>query len=275
MTQTHISFIGGGNMARSIIGGLVAKGYPAKRIHASAPSDATRQALAADFGINVSAENSEACALADVLILSVKPQVILDVSAKLKDSLKPGALVISVAAGVTCDSLKSRLGHATPLVRCMPNTPALVRRGVSGLFATAEVTPAQQQQAEAILSAVGQVYWLDEEAQIDAVTAVSGSGPAYFFLFMEAMVDSAVKLGLPRETALRMALETAAGAAELAGASELSLAELRRRVTSPGGTTERAISVFDNRDLRGIVDEAMTACAERAKTLARELAAKH
>lgn len=273
MTAAKIGFIGGGNMARSIIGGLLGKGYRPEHIMASAPSTATRESLTADFGINVSEDNQAVCAFADALVLAVKPQKLIPVCRELKHSLKSETLLISVAAGITCNTIKAQFEESTPLVRCMPNTPSLVSRGVSGLFASAEVDEAQRAQAEAILASVGQVYWLAEETLLNAVTAVSGSGPAYFFLFMEAMVEGGTKLGLSPEMARAMALETAAGAAKLAASGDVELRELRRRVTSPGGTTERAIAVFEARQLRSTVEEAMLACAERAKTLADELGA--
>ncbi len=271
MTAANIGFIGGGNMARSIIGGLIQQSYDPEKILVCAPSESTRSALAEDFGVGVAEDNSRACAFAEVIVLAVKPQQLVAVCQTLQPALRADTLVISVAAGVTCATIKTHLGCAVPLVRCMPNTPSQVGRGVSGLFASVEVDERQKAQAETILGAVGQAYWLAEEQLLDAVTAVSGSGPAYFFLFMEAMADAGQKMGLPPEVALAMALETAAGAAQLAASSNLGLAELRRRVTSPGGTTERALAVFEARGLRATVDEAMQACAERAQVLAREL----
>ena len=186
MTHPRITFIGAGNMATSLIGGLLAQGIPASHIRASDPGAEQRAKVAAEFGIELFESNAEAIAGADVVVLATKPQVLKGVSQALAPSLQPGQLIVSIAAGITCASLASWLGDVA-IVRCMPNTPALLRQGVSGLYANAKVSAAQRQQAEQLLSAVGLALWLDEEQLIDAVTAVSGSGPAYFFLLIEAM----------------------------------------------------------------------------------------
>ena len=179
MNTTRIAFIGAGNMAASLIGGLRAKGLEASQIRASDPGEQTRAKVAAEHGIQVFADNAEAIEGVDVIVLAVKPQAMKAVCQALRPSLKPQQLMVSIAAGITCSSMNSWLG-AQPIVRCMPNTPALLRQGVSGLYATAEVSAQQRQQAEELLSAVGIALWLDQEQQLDAVTAVSGSGPAYF-----------------------------------------------------------------------------------------------
>ena len=240
MSNMRIAFIGAGNMASSLIGGLLAKGLDAAQIRASDPGAETRARVSAEHGIELFADNAQAVQDADVIVIAVKPQVMKAVCQDLRAHLEPHQLLISIAAGITCTSLQNWLGNQ-PLVRCMPNTPALLGKGVSGLFATAAVTAEQRQQAEDLLSAVGIAVWVDTEAQIDAVTAVSGSGPAYFFLLIEAMADAGVKLGLPREVAKQLAEQTALGAAHMAVASDVDAAELRRRVTSPAGTTEAAI----------------------------------
>ena len=188
----------------------------------------------------------------------------------LQPNLQDGQLIVSIAAGITCASLQSWVG-ARPVVRCMPNTPALLRQGVSGLYATAEVSDTQRQQAEQLLSAVGTALWLDQEQQLDAVTAVSGSGPAYFFLLIEAMTAAGEKLGLPRETASQLTLQTALGAARMAVASDVDAAELRRRVTSPAGTTEAAIKSFQASGFEAIVEQALQAAATRSAELAEQL----
>ncbi|MBD1585320.1 pyrroline-5-carboxylate reductase [Pseudomonas typographi] len=270
MSDTHIAFIGSGNMAASLIGGLRAQGVDASRIRASDPGADKRVQLAAEYGIAMFADNAEAAAGAEVVVLAVKPQMMKAVCEALKPALQPQQLVVSVAAGITCHSLAQWLGER-PIVRCMPNTPALVREGASGLYATAQVSPGQRQQATQLLEAVGVALWLDEEPQLDAVTAVSGSGPAYFFLLMEAMTAAGEQLGLPRETAARLTLQTALGAARMALGSDVDAAELRRRVTSPGGTTEAAIRAFQAGGFEALASKALGAAAARSVELAEQL----
>ncbi|MHC8413568.1 pyrroline-5-carboxylate reductase [Pseudomonas sp. Hz4] len=270
MSKTRIAFIGAGNMAASLIGGLRAKGLDAAQIRASDPGAETRAKVNAEHGVEVFADNSEAIQGADVVVLAVKPQAMKAVCEAIRPSLKPNQLVVSIAAGITCASMNNWLG-AQPIVRCMPNTPALLRQGVSGLFATAEVNAEQRQQAEELLSAVGIALWLNEEQQLDAVTAVSGSGPAYFFLLIEAMTAAGVKLGLPPETAAQLTLQTALGAAQMAVASDVDAAELRRRVTSPAGTTEAAIKSFQAGGFEALVEKALGAAAHRSAEMAEQL----
>ncbi|SDA29007.1 pyrroline-5-carboxylate reductase [Pseudomonas sp. NFPP10] len=270
MNTTRIAFIGAGNMAASLIGGLRAKGLEASQIRASDPGEQTREKVAAEHGIQVFADNAEAIEGVDVIVLAVKPQAMKAVCQALRPSLKPQQLVVSIAAGITCSSMNSWLG-AQPIVRCMPNTPALLRQGVSGLYATAEVSAQQRQQAEELLSAVGIALWLDQEQQLDAVTAVSGSGPAYFFLLIEAMTAAGEKLGLPRETAAQLTLQTALGAAHMAVSSDVDAAELRRRVTSPAGTTEAAIKSFQAGGFEALVEKALGAAAHRSAEMAEQL----
>lgn len=271
MNLPNICFIGGGNMARSIIGGLIARGNAAQNITVCDPQLDTLNKLQVDFGANISQDNAAAVAAADMIVLAVKPQVIGSVCRELASHLSPGVLVISIAAGINCTSLASWLGGNTAIVRCMPNTPALVGEGASGLFATAKVTDAQRQEAEGIMAAVGLVAWVEQEDLMDAVTAVSGSGPAYFFLAMEAMIEAGISQGLAPATAHALTLQTALGAAKLAQHSPNSVAELRKKVMSPGGTTEQAILSFENNELRRIYAEAMQACADRARAMAQEL----
>lgn len=270
MNTTRIAFIGAGNMAASLIGGLRAKGLEASQIRASDPGEQTRAKVAAEHGIQVFADNAEAIEGVDVIVLAVKPQAMKAVCQALRPSLKPQQLVVSIAAGITCSSMNSWLG-AQPIVRCMPNTPALLRQGVSGLYATAEVSAQQRQQAEELLSAVGIALWLDQEQQLDAVTAVSGSGPAYFFLLIEAMTAAGEKLGLPRKTAAQLTLQTALGAAHMAVSSDVDAAELRRRVTSPAGTTEAAIKSFQAGGFEALVEKALGAAAHRSAEMAEQL----
>lgn len=272
MTHPTIGFIGAGNMAASLIGGLVAQGFNPQRLFAADPNTAALQALAGQHGIQPCADNAAVVAQAEVLVLAVKPQVMKAVLAELAPAVQARRpLVISIAAGISIASLCQWLGGELPVVRCMPNTPALVQRGASGLYANAQVSPAQRAQAEAILQAVGIALWLDSEAQIDAVTAVSGSGPAYFFLLMEAMTAAGEQLGLAPATARALTLQTALGAAEMAVTSDVDAAELRRRVTSPGGTTERAIAHFEQSGLLDIVAGALQAAAVRSQELSEQL----
>ncbi|MHC8347325.1 pyrroline-5-carboxylate reductase [Pseudomonas sp. RT6P73] len=270
MSKTCIAFIGAGNMAASLIGGLRAKGLDAAQIRASDPGAETRAKVQAEHGIEVFADNADAIQDADVVVLAVKPQAMKAVCEAIRPSLKPNQLVVSIAAGITCASMNNWLG-AQPIVRCMPNTPALLRQGVSGLFATAEVNAEQRQQAEELLSAVGIALWLNEEQQLDAVTAVSGSGPAYFFLLIEAMTAAGVKLGLPADIAAQLTVQTALGAAHMAVASDVDAAELRRRVTSPAGTTEAAIKSFQAGGFEALVEKALGAAAHRSAEMAEQL----
>ncbi|NBA98661.1 pyrroline-5-carboxylate reductase [Pseudomonas sp. R5(2019)] len=270
MSKTRIAFIGAGNMAASLIGGLLAKGLEASQIRASDPGAEQRAKVSAEHGIELFESNAQAIEGADVVVLAVKPQAMKAVCEALKPSLKPQQLVVSIAAGITCASMNNWLG-AQPIVRCMPNTPALLRQGVSGLYATAGVSAQQRQQAEELLCAVGIALWLEQEQQLDAVTAVSGSGPAYFFLLIEAMTAAGEKLGLPREIAERLTLQTALGAAHMAVSSDVDAAELRRRVTSPAGTTEAAIKSFQADGFEALVEKALGAAAHRSAEMAEQL----
>lgn len=270
MNNLRIAFIGAGNMAASLIGGLLAQGMPSGNIHASEPSSQRRQQLTDDFGIHVHADNATACTRADIILLAVKPQIMRDVCLALAPALQPGQLIISIAAGINCASLQQWLGHL-PVVRCMPNTPALLQQGISGLYAAAQVSDTQRQQAAAIMNAVGSSVWVAEEQLLDAVTAVSGSGPAYFFLLIEAMTDAGVRLGLDAATAARLACHTALGAAHMACQSDVDVASLRAQVTSPQGTTDAAIRSFEADGFRPMVERALQAAANRSAELSCEL----
>lgn len=269
--NTKIAFIGAGNMAKAIIGGLIAEGFSPNDLSASGPRLETLEKVGSDYGISISTDNASTAAKADVIVLSVKPQMLKEVALGLTSSLAHKPLIISLAAGITTDSINTWLGGEQAIVRCMPNTPSQVRVGASGLFANANVSDAQKSTTNAILGAVGIVQWVDDEALINPVTAVSGSGPAYFFLMMEAMIDAGVGLGLNRESATELTLQTALGAAILAKQSDVDVAELRRRVTSPKGTTEQAINSFENDQIRAIFARAMTACSNRAVELSEIL----
>jgi len=268
---SKIAFIGAGNMAKAIIGGLVAEGFKRINVIASGPRQEALDKVAAEFGINITIDNSAAATQAEIVVLAVKPQMLKEVCLGLVDSLGHKPLIISLVAGITTESIGNWLGADHAIVRCMPNTPSQLRVGASGLFANNHVSPAQRSSANAILGAVGIVQWVKDEALINPVTAVSGSGPAYFFLMMEAMIDAGVELGLTRESATELTLQTALGAAILAKQSDVNVAELRRRVTSPKGTTEQAINSFENDQIRAMVSRAMTACSNRAVELSELL----
>lgn len=270
MNNPIIAFVGAGNMAASLIGGLRAQGVAASAIRASEPGSEQRARLQQEHGIVTFADNGEAIKGADLIVLAVKPQIMKAVCLDLAPHLAANQVIISIAAGISCASLENWLGER-PVVRCMPNTPALLRQGVSGLFANLRVNAAQKAQAEQVLSAVGLALWLDEETQLDAVTAVSGSGPAYFFLLIEAMTTAGEQLGLPRETAARLSIQTALGAARMASESDVDAAELRRRVTSPNGTTEAAIKTFQAGGFEALVQQALNAAANRSAELAEQL----
>lgn len=272
MTNHTLSFIGGGNMACSLIGGLIADGWPVDRLRVADPNPEQCKALASRFGIATETDNLAAAQSADVLLLAVKPQVMREVAqniAKTVQARRP--LVISIAAGIRASDLDRWLGGDCPIVRCMPNTPAMVQSGATGLFATARVTMAQRDLAENILRAVGLTLWLDDEGLMDAVTALSGSGPAYFFLIMEALQAAGVQLGLPADTARLLTLQTAFGAAKMALESDEDAGTLRQRVTSPGGTTERALQVMEAGNLRDLMQKALTAARDRSRELADQL----
>ncbi|PWV62306.1 pyrroline-5-carboxylate reductase [Plasticicumulans acidivorans] len=268
MTRSPITFIGGGNMARSLIGGLLADGFPAAALRVAEPLAQSRETLRAQFGVQTFEHNQEAIAEAGVVVFAVKPQILAEVARELAEPIQHARpLVVSIAAGVRLGDLDRWLGGHVALVRAMPNTPALVKSGATALFAAAGVSAEQRQRAESILRAVGLTVWVDEEAQLDAVTALSGSGPAYFFLLMEAMEAAARELGLPAATARLLTLQTAFGAAKIALESNESPADLRAHVTSPKGTTEAAIKEFQQADTAGIVTRALGAAARRSREL--------
>ncbi|MCZ6828855.1 MAG: pyrroline-5-carboxylate reductase [Gammaproteobacteria bacterium] len=272
MDELQIAFIGAGNMATSIIGGLIEQGMPASNLRASDPFPESLQRLQQTAPITTSAENSEVVAGADVVILAVKPQVMAQVTRDISAAVSAAnAVVISIAAGITIASLQAGLGEPTAIVRCMPNTPALLRAGATALYANASTSEQQRISAGDILAAVGSVCWVEQEEQLDAVTALSGSGPAYFFLFMEAMTEAGAKLGLDEATSRDLALQTGLGACRMATEGDVDLRELRRRVTSPGGTTESAVQSFEKANLRGIVAAAMQAALDRAREMSREM----
>ncbi len=275
MNNGKIVFIGGGNMARSLIGGLVADGLSADNIHVLDTQKAVRQTLKQTFAVQVHDDLASAVASADVIVLAVKPQQMQDVVKSLASVSPANALLISIAAGIRLADLGRWLQKDAAIVRAMPNTPSLVQAGATALFANNHVSEQQREQAEAILRAVGLALWLDNETKMDAVTALSGSGPAYFFLVMEAMENAAIELGLPQETARLLCLETAFGAAKMALESGVPAATLRQQVTSPGGTTERAIHELEDGGLHGLFENALVAAALRARELGDQLGQDH
>lgn len=271
MLEQNISFIGAGNMAHSLIGGLLADGFPATRLRAADPNADRRNELQTRWSIRCHEDNAEAVADADVIVLAVKPQLLSTVSREISARVLAGSpLLISIAAGIRSADIARWVGGAPAIVRVMPNTPALLGCGASGLFGNAAATPAQRETAEAILRAVGVTVWLEQESQLDAVTAVSGSGPAYFFLLMELVEKQAVRLGLPPDSARILTLQTALGAARMALESEESVGDLRRRVTSPGGTTEAALEILSEPAFANTLNRALAAAAKRAAELADE-----
>ncbi|MEJ2316766.1 MAG: pyrroline-5-carboxylate reductase [Gammaproteobacteria bacterium] len=272
MKEKSIAFIGAGNMAGALIRGLLKDGHPAERIIAMDPDRRKLDAFSSESNINCTTDSSSAVSAADVVVLAVKPQVMADVAQQLAPAVrKYRPLVLSVAAGIRIEHLRHWLGDDCAIVRTMPNTPAMLQAGATGLFASDTVSDEQRSLAESIMRAAGITIWVEHEGLIDAVTAVSGSGPAYFFLFMEQMIRSAQSLGLGEEEATLLTLQTALGAARMALESDDSPATLRAKVTSPGGTTEQAIRVFEQEGLERILKQAMTAARDRSIELSSQL----
>lgn len=269
--DVRLCFIGGGNMASSIIGGLVSSGWQADHITVADPSDVQRRKLESETGVRCTHDNAAAVEGADVVIWAVKPQVLQQavesIAARLAD-IKP--MMISIAAGIPASSTISWAGTKLPLVRVMPNTPALIGKGVSGLFATDETSESQRQLATSIMRAVGEVVWVDNEQLIDAVTGVSGSGPAYFFKLMELMIEEGIAAGLDPANARKLVVETGIGAASLLQHSDLSAAELRRQVTSPNGTTQAGIEAMEAGGIDEAVRRGVRAAISRSEELSNE-----
>ena len=271
LDSPRIAFIGGGNMARSLIGALIKAGQPADHLRVSEPNAELRTELHRDFGIAAFDNANDACVDADAVLIAVKPQLFKLVCTELVSALagcKP--LIISIAAGITIAQIDGWLGSGNAIVRCMPNTPALIGAGATGLHANAATSAEQRVQAESILGRAGITRWIDDEALIDVVTALSGSGPAYFFLLAEALENAAVEQGLPRETARALATQTCLGAGRMLTESGESPEALRKRVTSPNGTTHAAVTAFEHGGLRELVDSAVIAATERGRELAAQ-----
>ena len=259
-------------MARSLIGALMRHGADAATLSVAEPRADARDELAREFGVRAFADNADAVAGADCVLLAVKPQMMRAVCAQLAEPLRSARpLLISIAAGIRIEQMERWLDARLAIVRCMPNTPALIGAGATGLCANARAGAAQRALAERILGAAGIVRWIDDEAQMDAVTALSGSGPAYFFLLVEAMEDAAVSLGLPRETARALAAQTCLGAGRMLAEGDEPAARLRTRVTSPHGTTEAALRAFAEGGFHELVAHAMNAAERRGGELSAAL----
>jgi len=268
--KPRLAFIGGGNMAKSLIGGLIDKGFSSRCISVSDPVEKNLDQLNRKFGIATTSDNSIAAKDVDLIVLCVKPQILESVCRELQASLNQTPPAISIAAGIPLSLLMDWLGEDTPIIRCMPNTPALVQSGAAGMFANQKVDKKLRNLAEEIFDAVGLCCWLEKEEDIDLVTAVSGSGPAYFFLFMEAMEKVAIDLGLNQEISRKLIIQTVLGAAKMAAESDMNPSELRSCVTSPGGTTEKAVNAFLEGDIMGLFNKAMNKALERATEMAKE-----
>jgi pyrroline-5-carboxylate reductase len=262
-----ITFIGGGNMASALISGLANPPRSDLQIHVVDPDEAARDRLQTTFDLTAFTDPVAAVSSADVVLLAVKPQIMPTVLDELSGHVQPGQLVLSIAAGVTVESIEARLGSGLAVVRCMPNTPALIGHGIAGMTAGRHCTASQKALAEEILSAASEVVWLEDENLMDAVTAISGTGPAYYFLLTEVLAKVARELGLPDATADRLAAVTSFGAGAMIASSPDEAEELRRRVTSPGGTTEAAMAVLENGSFRQLMRQAIRAARDRSREL--------
>jgi len=268
MSFPRIALIGCGNMGRSLAGGLVRAGWGADAVHGVDPEPDQRDKLRLQTGVNATADGAAAVSRADVVILAVKPQGMKGTVLELAQAVRQRQpLVITVAAGVRIESIHAWIGASVPLVRAMPNTPALLGAGATGLYCTAGVSAPQRQMAERILGAVGIVQWVEREELLDVITALSGSGPAYFFLLMEGLIQAGVELGLTPAQATALTVQTALGAARMAATGTEDPMELRRRVTSPGGTTEQGVRVLEESGLREILARAVEAARRRAEEM--------
>ncbi|QIR15166.1 pyrroline-5-carboxylate reductase [Shewanella aestuarii] len=270
MTQAKICFIGAGNMTRSIVSGIVKSGYPSHLVHATNPSQAKLDALKADFGIEVSNENTQAAAEADVIVLSVKPQLMQQVCEQMQHLDLSNKLIITIAAGITASRYSDYFNQPIKLIRTMPNTPTQLGVGMTGLYADASISAEHKAICQTLMQTGGKVLWVDKEEDLNQVIALAGSSPAYFFLFIEAMIESGIKMGMDAANARALAEQAALGAAQMVIENQdLSLATLRNNVTSKGGTTAQAIATFEQGDLRGLVDQAMNNCVDRAEEMAK------
>ncbi|MBF8268419.1 MAG: Pyrroline-5-carboxylate reductase [Gammaproteobacteria bacterium] len=271
MKRAQICCIGCGNMGRSLLGGILANGYPLPLLCGADPDPAQRETIRTLFGIETLADNREAIENARIVILAVKPQLMAATVKGIAPALvKLRPLIISVAAGIRLSAITGLLRQELPVIRAMPNTPALIQAGATALYANAQVTDEHKESAETIMRSVGTVVWVEHESVLDTVTALSGSGPAYFFLVMEILEKAAIDMGLHPDQARLLTLETALGAAKMALESNLDTASLRRQVTSPGGTTERALAVLTQGKIEALFQQALKAAQQRSIELADE-----
>ena len=274
MSNKHIAVLGGGNMGRALIGGMLRRGTRPEHISIGESSEPARSALAGDYGITATADNAAAIERAAIIVVAVKPQVVGTVIGPLQPSIQRSRpLVISIAAGIRVEALQSWCGPGIAVVRAMPNRPALVGAGATGLFAPPGIDKEQRETAERVMQAVGEVVWVGTEDDLDVVTALSGSGPAYFFLLAELLMQGGIDLGLQPAAARRLAIATLHGAGQLAHAGDGDLAQMRAEVTSKGGTTEAAVSELQAADLRAIVTRALRAATRRSRELAAQFGA--
>ena len=271
MQNQKITFLGCGNMGTSLISGLIANGVPSSSLFGIDPDENQRHRAETRYGIRTAAGIAEGVPDADVVVLAVKPQTVMAVLAEVKAPLQSKRpLILSIAAGIRSGTINNALGGAWPVVRAMPNTPALLGCGATGLYAATDVSADQRRTALHIMQSVGVAVWLDDESQLDAVTAVSGSGPAYFFLFVELLEKIAAEMGLTPEQARLLSVETALGAARMLKEAGEDATTLRHRVTSPGGTTEKALQAFKEGGLEQLLRRALAACRDRSVELAQQ-----
>jgi len=271
VNKRNLAFVGAGNMASSIIGGLIATGTPADDISVYDPNAVQLKRIASTYQVHAAESNASASKSATTIVLAVKPDVVQNVCREIASAISHNPLIVSIAAGVRVKDILRWLSADTAIVRCMPNTPALLNLGANALFANEHCNAQHRDLAQALIGATGITQWVDNEDQIDTVTALSGSGPAYFFLLNECMTQAAVDMGLSAEVAQNLAIETAYGAASMARAQENTPAQLRDNVTSKGGTTAAALSTFKQSGFANAVANAMTAARDRATALGDEL----
>ena len=267
----NIAFIGAGNMTQSIVGGMCKSGYPANNVWVSNPSAGKLEKMKSELGVNTSHDNLEVVNAADVVVLSVKPQLMADVCAHLKENISNLAdkLIITIAAGIRMPKYRQYLGDDITIIRVMPNTPSLVGQGMSGLVAEDNVSDTDKSYVTEVFNGVGDTLWVADEDQLDILGAVAGSGPAYFFEFMDSLAKGAVELGFDPEKARAMVQQTCLGAAQMAKESDLSLEDLRKQVTSKGGSTAKGVEVYQERDLHGISADAVKAAVKRNQEMAK------
>lgn len=269
--MTTIGFIGAGNMAYALISGLINNGFSAQNIKVSDTNEVLLSQRQADFGVEVFTNNTQLARQCDVIVFAVKPQTLPTVCKELQAHITHKPLIISIATGAKSTSINHWLGGNTSIVRSMPNTPALLGKGATGMTANNAVTDEQKKITEQILGSVGQCFWVKNEEMLDAVTALSGSGPAYFFLMIESITNAGIALGLDEKTAKKLSIQTALGASMMANQSDDSVHELRTKVTSKNGTTQAAIESFQNQNFEAIISHAMRAAFDRAKEIGFEL----